>query len=68
MISQTRWLVSRVRLAQWCESLALLGTQWRHLTSGGSNFTASVSHHTPPPPGGAGLSQFIYILNIFVFN
>ncbi len=47
VISQTHWLVSRVRLAR-----------WHHLTSGGSIFTAGVSHHTPPPPGGAGLSQF----------
>ncbi len=58
VISQTHWLVSRVRLARWRESLALLSTQWCHLTRGGSNFTAGVSHHTPPPPGGAGLSQF----------
>ncbi len=55
VISQTHSLVSRVRLPRWCESLALLSTQWRHLTSGGSIFTAGVSHHTPPPPGGTGL-------------
>ncbi len=45
VISQTHWLVSWVRLPQWRECLAFLSTQWRHLTSGGSNFTAGVSHH-----------------------
>ncbi len=55
VISQTISWVSRVRLARWCESLALLSTQCCHLASGGSKFAAGVSHHTPPSPGGAGL-------------
>ncbi len=55
VISQTHWLVSRVRLPRWHESLALLNAQCCHLASGSSKFTAGVSHHTPPPPGGAGL-------------
>ena len=62
VISQTHWLVSRVRLARWRESLCLLNVRCCHLASGaggGSNFMAGVSHHTPPPPGGAGLyNQF----------
>ena len=68
VISQTHWLVSQERLARGWESPPLLSTQWCHLASGGSKFTAGVSHHTPPPPGGGGLSHFFYILNIFIFN
>ncbi len=41
--------------ARWRESLALFSTQCCHLSSSGSVFTAGVSHHTPPPLGGAGL-------------
>ncbi len=57
VISQTHWLVSRVRLPRWRKSLALLNVQCCHLESGGggSKFTAGVSHHTPPPLGGAAL-------------
>ena len=49
VISQTHWLVSQVRLAQWRESLALLNEQCCHLSRGGSNsrlvcHTTSCSH------------------------
>ncbi len=37
MISQTHWLVSRVRLPRWHESLYLLNEQCCHLSRGGSN-------------------------------
>ncbi len=55
VISQTQWLVSQVRLPRWCESLCLLYVQHCHLSGSGFVFTAGVSHHTPPPLGGAGL-------------
>ena len=54
VISQTHWLVSQERLSLRAGT-SVLSTQWCHLASGGSKFTAGVSHHTPPPPGGAGL-------------
>ncbi len=55
VISQTRWLVSQERLSPRVgTSVFIMYTvlpamrQW-------FKFTAGVSHHTPPPPGGAGL-------------
>ncbi len=68
VISQTHWLVSRVRLAQWCESLYLLNEQCCHLSRGGSN-SQLVCHTTLFPLQGGGWPQPInYILNIFVLN
>ncbi len=55
VISQTHWLVSQVRLPRWRESLCLLYVQCCHLSGSGFVFAAGMSHHTPPPLGGAGL-------------
>ncbi len=57
VISQTHWLVSRVRLPQWRESLALLNVQCCHLVSGasGSNISRLVCHTTLLPHQGARL-------------
>ncbi len=46
VISQTHWLVSRVRLARWRESLALLNVQWCHLESGGDGSNSQLVCHT----------------------
>ncbi len=38
-------------------NLCIYYVQSHHLVSGGSKFTAGVSHHTPPPAGGVGSTQ-----------
>ncbi len=54
VISQTRWLVSQERLAPGVGISVFIDLV---LPSLGVvlTFEASVLHHTPPPPGGAGL-------------
>ncbi len=59
VISQTHGLVSQVRLATVARISVFI--EWTVLppVPRRFKFTAGVSHHTPPPPGGAGLSQLI---------
>ncbi len=38
-------------------NLCIYYVQSCHLVSGGSKFTAGISHHTPPPVGGVGSAQ-----------
>ncbi len=57
VISQTHRLVSQERLSPRVGTSIFIDLiQSRHLVSGGSNynFTAGVSHHTPPLVGGIG--------------
>ena len=53
VISQTHWLVSRVRLPRWHESLYLLNEQCCHLSRRGSN-SQLLCHTTVPVDSGDG--------------
>ncbi len=66
VISQTISWVSRVRLARWHESLALLNEQCCHLSRGGSN-SQLVCHTTLLPHQGGGLASANWLYSKYFY-
>ena len=58
VISQTHWLVSQERLSPRAGTSVFIDYTVLPSMRQWFKFTAGVSHHTPPPPGGRGLSHF----------